>query len=85
MSTELYAIRETANGLRMVKFDELFNILAVYQLEHRRYGLSCECFASNKSTCRHRDMATLFIEKKRVGKGWFYDYGNSRWVTPIKF
>lgn len=83
MNAELYTVRSLPNGFRMVKFDDLLNVLAVYELKQRRV-VHCECFRANTHTCRHREMLEMFKVKKRVNKGWFYNYTTGKWVAPIK-
>ncbi len=80
----LYTIRRIPSGFRVIKFDDLFNVVTEYELIQRSWGLQCACFAANKETCRHREMAALFIRLNRVDKGWFYNYGARLWVKPIR-
>lgn len=84
LSSELYSVRSTPRGYRMVKFDSLLNVQAVYEM--RRYGLrvGCACFQANKDTCRHRAMVALFVEKKAVDSGRFYDYEQGKWLPAVK-
>lgn len=51
-----------------------------YNTKHKR--AECPCWAGNKSTCRHRKMLATFMQKKRVGAGWLYDFDNDRWLEP---
>jgi hypothetical protein len=51
-----------------------------YDAERNR--AECPCFAGSKPTCRHRTMFQKFLEEKRIGSGWLYDFDNDRWLEP---
>lgn len=80
---ELYGLRTTSQGYRIVKFDGDLNIIAIYELTLRRGYVSCQCFQANKSTCRHRQMIEIFTQQSRADKGWFYAYDTGEWLKPL--
>ncbi len=80
---ELYGLRTTPQGYRIVKFDEDFNAIAIYEMKLWRGRVDCACFQANKSTCRHREMVTLFNQHNRADKGWFYRYDTGKWLSPL--
>lgn len=82
---ELYTVRETAEGFRVVKFDKWFNVTRVYELRSTRVSLSCSCFQAKQPDCRHRKIVRLFERKKFINLGWFYDYDRGTWQQPISF
>ena len=47
--------------------------------------LLCDCFASNKPTCRHREMIKIFLSDNAVDSGRTYDYDKKRWFDAIGF
>ncbi len=80
---DLYGLRITPKGYRMVKFDSLLNPLTIYEMTLNRGWLNCACFAASKETCRHREMVKLFAQHDRADKGWFYEYDAGVWHKPI--
>ncbi len=82
--SDLYVLRSTPTGYRITKLDDDLTMTTVYEMVHNRYGVQCSCFQANKPTCRHRKMVELFVARKRVDKGWFYDYDTGRWLKPVK-
>ena len=72
-----------SNGIdsyRLVKFDNSLNVEAVYNLMFYRGRWRCDCPASNRSTCKHREMAPKFIIARKVNKDYFYDYEKGEWM-----
>lgn len=80
---EFYGLRTTPQGYRICKFDDLLNVLTVYELTQRRGWISCPCFQGGKSTCRHREMVSIFMQCNRIDKGWFYEYNTGQWLKPL--
>lgn len=80
---ELYSMRSTHNGYRMVKFNEDLNVLATYDMPTFAGRLGCSCFQSSKPTCRHRQMAQIFLTFGRVDTGWFLNYEDLEWQPPL--
>lgn len=65
----------------MAKFDDDFNLEAVYELTPH----GCPCFQGNKPDCRHRKMLRAFVQARQVDSNLFIDYENWKFVklTPI--
>ena len=80
---DLYGLRTTPQGYRIVKFDDLLNVLTTYELTQKRGYVSCQCFQASKETCRHRTMVRIFDHLNRADKGWFYEYDTGKWHKPI--
>lgn len=47
--------------------------------------LLCECFASNKATCRHRQMIQIFTGHNAIDSGKTFDFDKKLWFDAIKF
>lgn len=79
-----YNLKSTLDGYRMVKFDYLFNVEAVYNILYRRGRFYCDCPQGGKApTCRHRDMVPIFNQHKAVNSGKFYCYEDKTWIPAI--
>ncbi len=63
---------------RMVKFDDHLNVEKVYELNFKRKW-HCNCEAYQRPTCRHREMAPLFIKARKVNSEFFYCYEKEEW------
>jgi len=75
-----YNLKNTPDGYRMAKFDFLFNVDAVYEIQHRRGRLYCDCEQGRKSpTCRHRTMVSIFCSRGVVDHYAFYNYDTGEW------
>jgi len=82
----LYNVRNISPyAYRMVKFDDWFNVETSYLLyqPYNKYYYVCNCFQSNKPSCRHREMLSMFIKEKKVNTGWFYNYDTKVWERPV--
>jgi hypothetical protein len=67
------------------KFDDDLNVESTHQITMKRNRMYCTCPRGERfSTCRHRKMLPIFIEKGRVNTGWFYDFENEKWKKPLK-
>jgi hypothetical protein len=78
-------MKSTPDGYRMVKFDDLLNVEAVYNILYRRKRFYCDCPQGMKaSTCRHRDMINTFCRHKAVNSGKFYCLEEDRWDPPVQ-
>lgn len=75
--TDLYTVWTVAGGYRVVKFDFLLNVQAVYYIK----GASCECFQAYG--CRHRKIVNIFAVTNRTNKGYFYCYDEDTWELPV--
>lgn len=83
----LYAIikpfKDQKDTYRCIKLEaDGVTPITSYDLSFKNKRAECPCWAGNKSTCRHRKMLAEFMQKKRVGAGWLYDFDNNRWLEP---
>src|SRR5689334_11496685 len=86
MSAEVYSVRTVLGGWRVVKFDQWLNVVTIREVRGTLVGtMTCSCYRKYHHTdyCKHRLMIPLFIQLDRVDKGWFYDYENQQWHTPV--
>ncbi len=79
-----YNLRRMPDGFRMAKFDSLYNVEAVYYIRFSRGRFYCDCPASNKSTCKHRDMIPIFSTHRATDTGKFFCYDTGTWHPPIE-
>ena len=79
-----YNLKRMPNGYRMVKFDNLFNVEAVYNVRFSRGHFYCDCPASKHTSCKHREMVHVFLDHKRVDSGWFLRYDTGEWHRPVE-
>lgn len=47
--------------------------------------LLCDCFASNKETCRHRQMIKIFKDHNAINSGRTYDFDKKLWFEALGF
>jgi hypothetical protein len=82
----IYNCREVGkNTYMMTKFDDDINVENSYHLRRVRGNyVTCDCFRSNKHTCRHREMLSEFVTKRAVNSGKFYDLDHKKWLPAIK-
>jgi hypothetical protein len=80
----LYNLKSTPDGYRMVKFDDLLNVEAIYNIRYYRKRFYCDCPASNKPNCRHRDMVREFTTHRAVDTGKFFCYDTGDWYPAIR-
>src|SRR5262245_893610 len=75
---------------RVIKFDRDHNTEGTYVV-NKIYSpsnkdlsfLTCNCFASNKDTCRHRTMVQLFHTHDAIDTGRTFDFDKNRWFDAI--
>jgi hypothetical protein len=89
--TVLYNLRRSAFGYLLAKFDDDFNVAAVYELTkardssgriiNRDYAWSCTCPAGPRPSCRHRKMLQIMASKADTEN--FYCYETQTWHQPI--
>lgn len=79
-----YNVKRMPDGYRMVKFDNLYNVEAVYNIRFSRGRFYCDCPASNNASCKHRDMIPVFIDYKAVDSGKFLCYETGEWHPAIE-
>ena len=82
----LYNLRSLApNKFQMAKFDSDFNVAAVYNLEAKGGGFTCDCPANNRSVvlkpCKHKRMMLVMLGA--VNTDHFYDPETRNWCQPI--
>ncbi len=80
----LYQCRSEDGGLRVVKFSDDLEVESVYHLRRNRGRFSCECFAANRPSCRHREMIKVFIETSGIDTGRFYDWDHGKWRPSLR-
>lgn len=47
--------------------------------------LLCDCFASNKETCRHRQMVKVFQDNNAIDSGKTFNFDKSLWFEALGF
>ena len=67
----------------MVKFDNLYNVEAIYYIRMSRGRYYCNCPAYKQPTCKHRDMIHTFMDNKAVDSGKFLHYDTGEWIAPL--
>ena len=76
------------NHWNVVKMERDHDVVEIYDVSRHVLGQDstaiwgCGCYASNKSTCRHREMVKLFLEEGAVGSRKAYDYDKQKWILP---
>lgn len=88
METFVYSIRTIPTGWRIVKFDNLLNVSAIYYITGNLWGTKyCSCWRkygpNNTVHCKHKAMLLEFWRVRNIDNGWFYDYENSKWHPPV--
>lgn len=79
-----YNLRRMPDGYRMVKFDFLFNVEAVYYIRFSRGRFYCDCPAYKNVSCKHRDMVPIFLDHKAVDSGKFLCYDTGEWHPMVE-
>lgn len=69
----LYNAKSVDSALRITKFDDELDVESSYITTRD----TCECPASRRHTCRHREMYPEF--KGREDTGWFLDWDERKW------
>lgn len=82
----LYNLRIAAPGhYQMAKFDNDFNVAAVYDLTAKGQGFACSCPAGLRSVklkpCKHQRMLPYMLGA--VNSNRFYDPELRQWHTPL--
>jgi hypothetical protein len=72
----LYNCHHSGDQYRITKFDEDMNPQGSYLVTLDE----CDCPASVRPTCRHRQMLPKFLARSHVGDEWFYDFDRGGWV-----
>jgi hypothetical protein len=85
---DYYTIKSHSEGWTVHKVSMDFEPQGGYKVSDRSGRLECECFASNKHTCRHRDMVRMYkanLEfRAKVDQGSLYNFDKDKWLAPIK-
>jgi hypothetical protein len=76
----LYNCYSTPTGHRIVKFDSLLNVEAVYNLDPLGH---CDCPASTRPSCKHRKMMPIFVKAGAVNSDRFLCYETQTWHKPV--
>lgn len=64
----------------VIKADFDFNYTGKYHVSKSTLGhMECDCFAGNKSTCRHRMMVDLFVAVD-YHHGQWYNFDKAIWI-----
>ena len=71
----LYNAKSVDSALRITKFDDELDVESSYITTRD----TCECPASRRHTCRHREMYSEFVETKRVDTECFLDWDERKW------
>jgi hypothetical protein len=73
------------NKFQMAKFDSDFNVAAVYNLEPKGAGYTCDCPANNRTVilkpCKHKRMMPVMLGAVNTDR--FYDPETRGWCQPI--
>ena len=83
----LYNLRLLApNHYAMGKFDEDFNVAAIYNLTPRGQGYACDCPAGQRSVklkpCKHQRMLPYMVGAVNTER--FYDPETRLWHQPLQ-
>jgi len=73
----LYSVRKTTKGHRITKFDDLFFVLASYEVVDG----SCDCPA--RWGCKHPSMVKGFELAGKIDTGAFWDSETEQWEEPL--
>ena len=73
----LYSIRRGPHGYQLGKFDDDFNVAAVYDVDLKH----CTCPAGPRPSCKHRKMLPRMLAK--VDTNQFYCYETQTWHQPL--
>jgi hypothetical protein len=80
----LYNLKKTPDGYRMVKWDQYLNIEGIYNIIYRRGRFYCDCPQGQKHyTCKHRDMIPTFAQHKAIDSGRFYCQETGDWEPKV--
>ena len=73
----LYSIRRGPHGYQLGKFDDDFNVAAIYDVDLKH----CTCPAGPRPSCKHRKMLPRMLGK--VDTEEFYCYETQTWHQPL--
>lgn len=84
--TTLYSLRTlTPDHHTIAKFDDDFNVTAVYNLHPKGHDFTCDCPANSRSVvlrpCKHRRMLPLLLAK--ADPNAFLDFETGKWYQPL--
>lgn len=74
--TILYNCHSDSSGYRITKFND-----GEVESSYICSTDACECPAGVRTTCRHRQMLPLFIDRGAVDSFWFLDWQRKGWVS----
>lgn len=82
----LYNLKQLApNKFQLAKFDEDFNVAAIYNIEPHRGDWSCDCPANQRTVvlkkCKHRRMMPLMLGACNTDR--FFDPNTGNWLQPL--
>ena len=77
--TAWYLVRGTSPHWEVLKFDFAGIYATTYNVGEAGNGLTCDCYAGNRETCRHRQMIQLFEGKP---SGTLYNFDLDLWKEP---
>jgi hypothetical protein len=87
---ELYTLKpsETANGWVVYKVNkDDYEPTGQYNVSDINGRLECDCFASNKSTCRHRNMVRRYKEdpefRSKIDSKHMWSPDKERFSPPL--
>ncbi len=72
----------TPENWTCVKMDRDFNEEDTYYIS--KHVSVCSCYAGSKSTCRHRELVSIFQMENRVDSREAFDFDKKRWVQRPK-
>lgn len=75
----VYTVRQDGGEYEVLKFDKDFEYEGKYLVTKDLRG--CDCFASHRATCRHRDLVRLFCAEGKINSGEMYDFDKQRWFA----
>ena len=85
--TTLYALRllSGTSVSEMAKFDEDFNVAAVYHLEPKGFSYTCDCPANLRSVvtkpCKHKRIMPVMLGAVNTDR--FYEPESRSWCQPL--
>lgn len=91
---EIYYVKFKGHeGFEVIKGDLDFNPTGAYHVDPSMRG--CDCFASNKPICRHRDMVRRWMSPERLTNetvtfrekmedNFWFEYDRQRWVKGVE-
>ena len=82
----LYNLKQIAHDqFQMAKFDDAFNVAAVYEIRQNGSGWSCNCPASQRvvklKPCKHQKMIKFMLGAVNTDR--FFNPETGMWCTPV--